>query len=70
MGANALLERLKRVFDVGNCTTKRGKSVYISMCEGSVCSMRLSFCYVHQKHQFFFPLVDLFSDELVNKPDQ
>lgn len=37
------------------------------MCEGSKSSMGLSFCNIHQEFQFFFPLVDLFSDELVNK---
>ena len=37
------------------------------MCEGSKSSMGLSFCNVYQELQFFLPLVDLFSDELVNK---
>lgn len=41
--------------------------MYISVCEGSINGMRLGFCYIHQKLQFFFPLVDSFIDNLINK---
>ena len=68
MRANAVLKRLKRLADIGDRATEVRDLVYISVSEGSIGSVRLGSCYVHQEHQFISPLVDLIGDELVSKP--